>query len=96
MPKQSLAGVPSVVTSALEDLTASLDPVDRDTVVTAATWAFCSQDATFRNWVVQDYWYQGLGIGGASEVGCEPVKTRGVIYALAARFCSPFRRRFAQ
>ena len=59
-PKQTPPRVPSVVITALQETASRFGGSEPEFVVTAATWAFCRQDAMTRRLIVDYFWFRGL------------------------------------
>jgi hypothetical protein len=59
MNRHPLAHIPSTVKTALQETADRLRGVEFDAVVTAATWAFCTQGEATRGYIVADFWSRG-------------------------------------
>jgi hypothetical protein len=63
MKSHLIARIPSAVRAALQETADRLGGVDLDTVVAAASWAFCMHGEAARRYIVADFWF-----GGHSEL----------------------------
>jgi hypothetical protein len=59
MKPQPFVRIPSMVKTALQETADCLGAVEFDTVVAAASWAFCTQSEATRRYIVADFWFRG-------------------------------------
>jgi hypothetical protein len=86
------AHVPSAVKTALQETADRLGGVDFDTVVTAASWAFCMQGEALRQHLVAEFWYSGpSALEGSRADRRRPTLTE-IFHALGAYCYAALRR----
>ena len=95
MKKQSLAHVPPMVTTALQETASRLAGPDLD-VITAAVWAFRKQDEAIRQYIVADVWLRDLAGSEAPRVNRRHKTFTEKVYALATHCYSALRHWLAQ
>jgi hypothetical protein len=95
MKRQPLAHVPAVVKTALQETADRLGGVELDTVVTAASWAFCTQGESARRYIVTDFWSRGPSELGASRADRRHTTFKEKLHALAGYCYAALRRCFA-
>jgi hypothetical protein len=95
MKYQPLACIPAVVEAALKETADRLGGMEFDTVVTAASWAFCTRGEAARQHIVADFWFRRLSGLGASGAGRGHTTFKEKLHALAAYYCAALRRCFA-
>jgi hypothetical protein len=96
MKKQTPPRVPSVVMAALQETASRFDGSELEFVLTAATWAYCRQDAATRRSIVEDFWFSGSSALEASGVDRSHKTLKEKVHALAANCYAALRRRLAQ
>jgi hypothetical protein len=85
-----------VVITALQETASRFGGSELGFVVTAATWAFCRQDAMTRRLIVDYFWFRGLSELKALGVDSRHKTFKEKVHALAARCYAAIRRGFAQ
>ena len=96
MKYQTFARIPSAVKIALQETADRLGRVELDTVVTAASWAFCAQGEAARRHIVADFWYRGPSELAAPGADRRRRTFKEKLHALAAHCYAALRRRLAQ
>ena len=81
---------------ALQETADCLGGVEFDTVVTAASWAFCRQGEAARRYIVADFWCRGPSELGQPAVDHRHTTLKEKLHALAANCYAALRRCFAQ
>jgi hypothetical protein len=94
--RQPLTRIPSVVKAALQETADRLGGVELDTVVTAASWAFCMQGEAARRYTVADFWLRGPSELETSEAHRRHNTFKEKLHALAAYCYAALRRCLAQ
>jgi hypothetical protein len=70
--------------------------VDFDTVITAASWAFCMQGEALRRHLVAEFWYSGPAELGGSRADRGRHTFKEKLHALGAYCYAALRRCLAQ
>jgi hypothetical protein len=96
MKHKSLAHIPSMTKTALQETAERLSGVEFDTVVTAASWAFCAQGEAARQDIVADFWFRGHSEFESPEVRRRPNSFKEKFHALGAYCYAAFRRCLVQ
>ena len=81
---------------ALQETADCLGGVEFDTVVTAASWAFCRQGEAARRYIVADFWFRGHPELEAPEARHRRNSIKEKLHALAAYCYAALRRCLAQ
>jgi hypothetical protein len=96
MQKPMTHHVPETVLIALHEIPPQLRGVDLNLIVTAATWAFCRQDAATRRALVSEFWFTQLYGLEIPEAHRKPKTWKERAYALAASGYALLRGRHAR
>jgi hypothetical protein len=96
MNHHSLTHIPSIVKTALQETTDRLGGVEFDAVVTAASWAFCTQGEAARGYIVADFWSRGHPDLEAPEARRRRNSFKEKLRVLAAYCYAALRRCLAQ
>jgi hypothetical protein len=96
MEHQPLARVPAVVKAALQETADRLGGVELDTVVTAATWAFCIHSEATRRYIVTYFWSRRHSELEAPEPRRRDNSFKEKLHALASYCYAALRRCLAQ
>ena len=81
---------------ALQETADCLGGVEFDTVVTAASWAFCRQGEAARRYIVADFWCRGASEFGAAGADRRRHTFKEKCHALATYCYAALRRCLAQ
>jgi hypothetical protein len=92
MKHQPFARVPSAVKTALQETADLVGGVVLDTVVAAASWAFCAQSEASRRYIVADFWSRGPSELAAPEARHRHHSFKEKFHALGAYCYDALRR----